>query len=68
MTIKKCLCKYCKGMTSDKLNDLERHRGMNKHKKAEQPFCSLRQSVLSFHKVSNETTRSEGNLALFVAV
>lgn len=64
---RKCFCKYCKCIISAKVSDLERHRSTDKHKKAEQPFSSLRQSVLPFQKVSNETKISEGKLALFVA-
>lgn len=64
---RKCFCKYCKCIISAKVSDLDRHRSTDKHKKAEQPFSSLRQSVLPFQKVSNETKISEGKLALFVA-
>lgn len=64
---KRCFCKYCKCILSAKVSDLERHRTTDKHKKAEQPFSSFRQSVLPYQKVSNETKRVEGKLALFVA-
>ena len=63
---KKGFCKFCKCSLTAKLCDIEKHRSTNKHKKAEEPFSTERQTVLPFKKLG-EAKKVEGTLAMFVA-
>lgn len=63
----KCGCNYCHCTLPDKLCDTERHREIAKHKKAEEPFCTQRQTTIPFEKVSHDVWETEGNVSLFIA-
>lgn len=68
---KKAYCLFCKCEVNAKLSDLRRHTQTQKHVKASDPFCSSRQTKLTFSKVNTKlslsTSEAEGRLALLVS-
>ena len=67
---KKAFCMFCKCEVNAKLSDLKRHAETKKHVKATDPFSSIRQTKLSFPKVSEKlsvaSSEVEGHIALLV--
>ena len=52
---------------SAKLCDIETHSKTAKHKKAEEPFTTQRQTTIPFEKVSDDIRETERSVSLFIA-